>query len=80
MRAASFLPHALREFLLGSKIATLDELKQALGTPVDITVFRKLKLLDYLTSYSHRGRLLLATSFGPLRRFNLAHLGTLWVR
>ncbi|MGD0652591.1 MAG: hypothetical protein ABSA97_15865 [Verrucomicrobiia bacterium] len=24
--------------------------------------------------------LLLATSFGPLRRFNLAHLGTLWVR
>jgi hypothetical protein len=23
---------------------------------------------------------LLATSFGPFRRFNLAHLGTLWVR
>jgi hypothetical protein len=56
MRAASFLPHALRESLLGSKIATLDELKQALGSPVDVTVFRKLKLLDYLTSYSHRGR------------------------
>jgi hypothetical protein len=56
MRAASFLPYALRESLLGSKIATLDELKQALGTPVDVTVFRKLKLLDYLTSYSHRGR------------------------
>src|ERR1035438_14581 len=56
MRAASFLPHALRESLLASKIATLDELKQALGTPVDVTVFRKLKLLDYLTSYSHRGR------------------------
>src|SRR5208337_4521665 len=56
MRAASFFPHALRESLLASKIATLDELKQALGTPVDVTVFRKLKLLDYLTSYSHRGR------------------------
>jgi len=38
------------------RIATLDELKQALGTPVDVTVFRKLKPLDYLTSYSHRGR------------------------
>jgi hypothetical protein len=33
-----------------------DELKQALGTSVDVTVFRKLKPLDYLTSYSHRGR------------------------
>ena len=31
-------------------------MKQALGTPVDVTVFRKLKPLDYLTSYSHRGR------------------------
>jgi hypothetical protein len=43
---------------LRSKIATLDELKlkQALGTVVDVTVFRKLKPLDYLTSYSHRGR------------------------
>jgi hypothetical protein len=39
-----------------NKIATLDELKQALGTSVDVTVFRKLKPLDYLTSYSHRGR------------------------
>ena len=39
-----------------TKIATLDELKQALGTSIDVTVFRKLKPLDYLTSYSHRGR------------------------
>ena len=30
--------------------------RQALGTPVDLTVFRKLKPLGYLTSYSHRGR------------------------
>jgi hypothetical protein len=42
--------------LLRDKIATLDELKQAPGTPVDVTTFRKLKPLDYLTSYSHRGR------------------------
>jgi hypothetical protein len=56
MRPLSFRPDALRALLLRSKIATLDELKQALGTPVDVTVFRKLKPLDYLTSYSHRGR------------------------
>lgn len=56
MRPLSFRPAALRAFLVRNKIATLDELKQALGTPVDVTVFRKLKPLGYLTSYSHRGR------------------------
>jgi hypothetical protein len=56
MRPLSFRPGTLRTLLLRNKIATLDELKLALGTSVDVTVFRKLKLLDYLTSYSHRGR------------------------
>ena len=56
MRPLFFRSDELRSFLLRSKIATLDELKQALGTSVDVTVFRKLKPLDYLTSYSHRGR------------------------
>src|ERR1017187_6161580 len=37
-------------------MATLDDLKHALGTSVDVTVFRKLKPLGYLSSYSHRGR------------------------
>ena len=56
MRPVSFRSEELRSLLLQSKSATLDELKQALGTSVDVTVFRKLKPLDYLTSYSHRGR------------------------
>ena len=56
MRPLSFRSDTLRSLLLRSKIATLDELKLALGTSVDVTVFRKLKPLDYLTSYSHRGR------------------------
>jgi hypothetical protein len=56
MRTASFASDALRQLLLRNQIATLDQLKQALGTPVDVTVFRKLKSLDYLTSYSDRGR------------------------
>jgi hypothetical protein len=38
------------------KIATMAELKRALGTAVDVTVFRKLKQLRAHTSYSHRGR------------------------
>jgi hypothetical protein len=56
MRTPSFLADHLREFLRLRKIATLPELKQALGTTVDITVFRKLKELSYRSSYSHRGR------------------------
>jgi hypothetical protein len=56
MRPVSYRSDQLRSLLLRNQIATLDEMKQALGTPVDVTVFRKLKPLDYLTSYSPRGR------------------------
>ena len=37
-------------------ILTLDELKSHLGTQVAMTVFRKLRPLAYLSSYSHRGK------------------------
>jgi len=55
MRIEAF--HAVRfvELFRTRKIATMPELKAALGTDVDMTVFRKLKELGYRTSYSHRG-------------------------
>ena len=56
MRPLSFDPQSLRKHLRRNKIATLPELKSALGTTTDLTVFRKLKLLGYLSSYTHRGR------------------------
>jgi len=56
MRPVVFSPLALRRVFLRSKIATLPELKDALGTDVAVTIFRKLKPMDYLTSYSHAGR------------------------
>src|ERR1039458_1115190 len=56
MRPLSFDPQVLRRHLLRHKIATLPELKDALGTTANLTVFRKLKRLDYLSSYTHRGR------------------------
>ena len=34
---------------------TMPEMKAALGTETDLTVFRKLNTLSYQTSYSHRG-------------------------
>src|SRR6266568_3689553 len=56
MRPTSFDPSALRQHLRRSKIADLPELKRVLGTDTDLTVFRKLKPLQYLASYTHRGR------------------------
>src|SRR5260370_27244412 len=47
---------AFRAFFQKRKIATLEELKDALGTASTMTVFRKLKNLGYRTSYSHRGK------------------------
>ena len=55
MRTESFHADDLAKALRRSKIATMPELKSALGTEVDVTVFRKLKQLAYRTSYSHRG-------------------------
>src|SRR5580765_3912328 len=72
MRPLAFSPNSLRKLLLRDKIARLQDLKRALGTDVDVTVFRKLKELDYVTSYSHGGR------FYTLRK--IAHFGAdgLW--
>ena len=43
-------------FLQKHKIATLAELKRTLGSSATMTVFRKLRALDYRTSFSHRGK------------------------
>ena len=46
----------LELMLKQQKIATMEEMKKVLGTNTNITVFRKLKELNYHTSYSHGGR------------------------
>lgn len=56
MRPVHFQAERLVTLLRRVRIATMDELKVALGTTVDMTVFRKLRTLAYRTSYSHRGR------------------------
>lgn len=56
MRPTSFDPSVLRQHIRRHKVANLPELKRILGTDTDLTVFRKLKQLDYLASYTHRGR------------------------
>lgn len=44
------------DLLRREKIATMAELKAAAGTDADMTVFRKLRRMSYLTSYSDRGK------------------------
>ena len=46
----------LRQLFRVHCILTLDQLKSALATQVAMTVFRKLRPLAYLSSYSHRGK------------------------
>lgn len=55
MRPTNFRAEDIARILKRQKTATMSELKEALGTEVDSTVFRKLKELAYRTSYSHRG-------------------------
>ena len=51
MRPIQFHAKALAQLLRRKTIATMPQLKKALGTSSDATVFRKLKELSYLTSY-----------------------------
>jgi hypothetical protein len=56
MGSHRFDADTIRKLLIEKKIATMPELKDALGTNADVTVFRKLQELAYRSSYSHRGR------------------------
>lgn len=46
----------LTAFLECERVATMDELKNALETDVAMTIYRALKKASYRTSYSHNGR------------------------
>jgi hypothetical protein len=56
MRKPVFSADAVRQFITRHQIADLNQIKDVLGCAVNVTVFRKLRELNYLTSYSHRGR------------------------
>jgi hypothetical protein len=56
MNTPKYHLQVLKEFFERHKIATLDQLRGALGDPARCTVFRKLGELQYMSSYSHRGK------------------------
>src|SRR5438309_811050 len=55
MRPVRFLLQPLRALFQRLRAATMPEMKAALGTRAEVTVYRKLATLPYRTSYSHRG-------------------------
>jgi hypothetical protein len=56
MRPEHYRSKDLVRLLKRKRIATIADMKQALGTQSSATVFRKLKEVSYLTSYSHSGK------------------------
>jgi hypothetical protein len=56
MRPPSFDSQALRRYLLAHKIADLPKMREALGGASSLTVSRMLKVLQYVSSYTHRGK------------------------
>jgi len=56
MNTAKYHLQDIRDFFDAHKIATFDQLKAVLGNPARCTLFRKLAQLEYLSSYSHRGK------------------------
>src|SRR3970040_2063140 len=57
MRTPLFDADALLPLFRRRRIVTMEEMKAALGTAVERTVFRKLQEFPYCSSYSHRGKL-----------------------
>lgn len=55
MNTIHYSSQLLLDLFQQRKIVTLPEMKTALGTATDMTVYRKLAGLPYRTSYSHRG-------------------------
>ncbi len=56
MNVSQYPLQPLVEFFAKHRIATIEEVKAAMGNPARSTVFRKLGELEYLSSYSHRGK------------------------
>ncbi len=73
MRTRMFSTKTVVGLLETAGMATLTELKEVLGTSSTMTVFRILKELGYLSSYSHRGQYYTLGQFCPFDQEGLWH-------
>src|SRR5260370_26872674 len=78
MSPTTFDSPVLRQHVGRHKIASLPELKRILGTATNLTVFRKLKELHYLSSYTHRGGYYTLPSIAHFDDFGLWSRVSVW--
>jgi hypothetical protein len=78
MNTPKYHLQALMQFFDRHKIATLDQLREALGNPARCTVFRKLSDLQYLSSYSHRGKYYTLKSIARFSEQGLWSFRSVW--
>ncbi|MFN2109817.1 MAG: hypothetical protein ACK2UI_09155 [Anaerolineae bacterium] len=78
MNTSKFQKKTVVSFLKHHKIATLDEIGQVMGKASERTVFRKLSQLDYISSYSHRGKFYTLRSIAQFTREGLWSLRSVW--
>lgn len=78
MNTPKYHLQALTQFFNQHKIATLDQLRDALGSPARCTVFRKLTDLQYLSSYSHRGKYYTLKSIARFSEQGLWSFRSVW--
>lgn len=78
MKTSKYHLKAIKLFFDQNKIATLDQLQEALGKPSRATVFRKLDELQYLSSYSHRGKYYTLKSIARFNNQGLWNFSSIW--
>ena len=77
MRPEKYTTDELHNYLKKNNIAPMDDLKRALGTDIDKTVFRKLKKLSYRSSYSHKGKYYTTDDIANFDQFGLWSYNTI---
>jgi hypothetical protein len=78
MNTTKYSIQAIEKFLKHHKIATIDQVKAALGNPARCTVLRKLADLEYLSSYSHRGKYYTLRSIARFNALGLWDYRSVW--
>jgi hypothetical protein len=78
MNTPKYHPQALKQFFDRHEIATFEQLQEALGNPARCTVFRKLDDLEYLSSYSHRGKYYTLKSMARFSNQGLWSFRSVW--
>jgi len=78
MKTATFHSETVASFLKQRKIAMLGEIGDAMGRASPRTVFRNLSRLEYLSSYSHRGKFYTLRSIAEFSSEGLWNLRSVW--